>query len=44
MSHGFYVWVAYGLVLLVMGGEVLALRRRRRLHRNRKPFERETRP
>jgi heme exporter protein CcmD len=44
MSHGFYVGVAYGLVLLVMGVEVLILLRRRRLLRQRKPFERETRP
>ena len=30
MSHGFYVWSAYGVVLLVMGGEVLALMRKRK--------------
>ena len=30
MSHGFYVWTAYGVVLLVMGVEVLALLRKRR--------------
>jgi len=36
MSHGFFVWIAYGVMLLVMGGEVLTLALRRRALRQRK--------
>jgi heme exporter protein CcmD len=36
MSHGVYVWVAYGVMLLVMCGEVLVLVLRRRTLRRRK--------
>jgi heme exporter protein CcmD len=43
MSHSSYVWVAYGVVLLVMGGEVLALLLKRKSLRHRKSLERETR-
>lgn len=43
MSHGFYVWGAYGVTLLVMCGEVLVLFLRRRTLRHRKSPERETR-
>ena len=32
--HAFYVWVAYGLTLMAMGGEVLLLLRRRRAQRD----------
>jgi|KBSMisStaDraftv2_1062788.scaffolds.fasta_scaffold883470_2 heme exporter protein CcmD len=40
MSHGFYVWLAYGVMLLVMSGEVLVLALRRRALRQRKSSER----
>ena len=43
MSHGVYVWVAYGIVLLVMGAEVLVLLLKRKSLRHRKSLERETR-
>lgn len=43
MNHGFYVWVAYGVTLLVLCGEVLALVLRRRTLRQRKSSEREAR-
>jgi heme exporter protein CcmD len=39
MSHGFYVWGSYGVMLLVMCGEVLALVLRRRAQRQRKSSE-----
>jgi heme exporter protein CcmD len=39
MSHGFYVWVAYGVMLLAMCGEVLVLVLRRRVLRQRKSSE-----
>jgi heme exporter protein CcmD len=43
MSHGVYVWGAYGVMLLVMCGEVLVLFLRRRTLRQRKSSEREPR-
>jgi len=43
MSHGAYVWVAYGVALLVMCGEVLVLALRRRTLRHRKSPEGRTR-
>jgi len=39
MSHAFYVWIAYGVMLLVMCGEVLVLVLRRRAHRQRRLSE-----
>jgi heme exporter protein CcmD len=44
MSHGFYVWIAYGAMLLVMCGEVLVLVLRRRVLRQRKSSEGRERP
>lgn len=40
MSPGIYVWIAYGVMLLVMCGEVLVLVLRRRALRLRKSSER----
>ena len=40
MSHGVFVWSAYGVMLLAMGGEVLILVVRRRALRRRKSSER----
>lgn len=36
MNHGLYVWSAYGVMLVAMGGEVLVLVLRRRSLRRRK--------
>jgi heme exporter protein CcmD len=40
MNHGFYVWSAYGVMLLAMCGEVLVLVLRRRTLRRRRSSER----
>jgi heme exporter protein CcmD len=42
MNHGIYVWSAYGVMLLAMGGEVLVLVLQRRALRRRKQTERAT--
>ena len=39
MSHGIYVWSAYGVMLLMMCGEVLVLVLRRKALRRRKSSE-----
>jgi heme exporter protein CcmD len=44
MSHGVYVWVAYGVMLLVMCGEVLVLVLRRRALRQRSSSDGPERP
>jgi heme exporter protein CcmD len=44
MSPGIYVWVAYGVMLLVMFGEVLVLVLRRRALRQRRSSESPERP
>jgi len=44
MNPAFYVWGSYGLALLAMCGEVLALVRRRRAVRHAKSTERVMRP
>jgi heme exporter protein D len=43
-GYGFYVWGSYGITLLLLGGEVLLLlRRKRSLARRENPAKIETR-
>jgi heme exporter protein D len=35
-GYGFYVWGSYLVTLIVMGGEVVSVTRRRKLTRNQK--------